>query len=119
MSASDLELYGVETNTSPDPKISSDSEAETIRRVLSTLREHEKMRLQGGFNEINFTIGVLNTILIAYTFGAHPGKSSSLWVGSVPVELRKTHAGNQLTFNIISRALLAPLSRRVFCARSS
>jgi hypothetical protein len=79
MPASDLELYDDETNKSPDPKIASDSEAETIRRVLSTLREHEKRRLQSGFNEFNFSIGVLNTILIAYTFGAHPGKSS-FWI---------------------------------------
>mmetsp|Transcript_21449 Transcript_21449/g.27734 ORF Transcript_21449/g.27734 Transcript_21449/m.27734 type:complete len:391 (+) Transcript_21449:118-1290(+) len=56
----------------PAPVVSNASEAETIRRVLSILKDQENKRLQNGFNKINFTLGVLNTIVIAYMLGAHP-----------------------------------------------
>jgi hypothetical protein len=66
------ELYGqLEKNNPHQPRLSG-SEAETIRRVLRSLQKHERERLQKGFNRLNFTVGVLNTLLIAWVFGAHP-----------------------------------------------
>ena len=50
----------------------SPAEAETIRRVLSSLQALENKRLREGLNERNFSIGVLNTLLITYVFGSHP-----------------------------------------------
>ena len=50
----------------------SPSEAETIRKVLKEVQKSEYKRIREGFNEINFTLGVLNCILLSYIFGNHP-----------------------------------------------
>lgn len=53
------------------PKLNS-GEAETVRQVLATIQQQERKRIKEGFNEINFSVGVLNCMLVAYVFGNYP-----------------------------------------------
>jgi len=48
------------------------NEAETIRKVLKEVQKYEAKRIREGFNETNFTLGVLNCILLAFVFGDYP-----------------------------------------------
>lgn len=48
------------------------SEAETIRKVLKEVQKSEHKRIREGFNELNFTLGVFNCVLLSYIFGNHP-----------------------------------------------
>lgn len=43
-----------------------------IRKVLAEVEDQAEKRIRAGFDETNFTLGVLNAILIAYLFGAFP-----------------------------------------------
>mmetsp|Transcript_33596 Transcript_33596/g.69059 ORF Transcript_33596/g.69059 Transcript_33596/m.69059 type:complete len:423 (+) Transcript_33596:245-1513(+) len=52
-------------------------EANTIRRVLEEIDTIALKRTKEGFNEVNFTIGVLNCLFISYVFGAYP---QHLWL---------------------------------------
>lgn len=47
-------------------------EAETIRRVLDEIDHVAVKRMSEGFNEFNFSVGVINCFFIIYMFGAHP-----------------------------------------------
>lgn len=58
----------------------NNEEAETIRKVLLAVQRHEQERIQEGFNEINFSCGVLNSMLVAYIFGNFPEHFWLLWV---------------------------------------
>ena len=52
-------------------------EADMLRRVLIETEVIALKRTSEGFNEINFTIGVLNCFLISYVIGAYP---QHLWL---------------------------------------
>ncbi len=43
-----------------------------VKKVLAEVENESKNRTEKGFNETNFTIGVLNSFLIVYVFGAFP-----------------------------------------------
>ena len=71
------------TTTANDAELASNlrqMEVATIRKVLVAVQKHERDRIQEGFNEINFTIGVLNSVLIAYVFGNFPEHFWLLWL---------------------------------------
>lgn len=48
------------------------SEAAAVRRVLDHIELIASKRVNEGFNEFNFSVGVLNCFFICYMFGAHP-----------------------------------------------
>ena len=52
-------------------------EADMLRRVLIEMEVIALKRTSEGFNEINFTTGVLNCFLISYVIGAYP---QHLWL---------------------------------------
>lgn len=52
-------------------------EEETIRKVLNETEVIALKRTSEGFNEINFTLGVLNCFFISYLIGAYP---QHLWL---------------------------------------
>ena len=52
-------------------------EAETIRRVLDEIELLAVKRTSEGFNEFNFSVGVLNCFFLCFMFGAHP---EHLWL---------------------------------------
>ena len=65
-----------------DPKILEDvifkrGEKETISKVLQETEIIALKRTSEGFNEVNFTLGVLNCFLISYMVGACP---QHLWL---------------------------------------
>lgn len=47
-------------------------EEKILHRTLDEIDKISLKRIQDGFNEINFTCGVLNTILVTYVFGVYP-----------------------------------------------
>mmetsp|Transcript_14112 Transcript_14112/g.20153 ORF Transcript_14112/g.20153 Transcript_14112/m.20153 type:complete len:413 (+) Transcript_14112:186-1424(+) len=47
-------------------------EKDAIENVLENVDELAKKRMKDGLSEINFTVGVLNVIFIAFTMGAYP-----------------------------------------------
>jgi hypothetical protein len=51
---------------------SSTTTTTTAHKVLQEIDKVQEKRRQAGLNEINFTAGVLNVLLIAYVFGAYP-----------------------------------------------
>ena len=55
-------------------------EAVTIRKVLTAVQNHEQQRMHEGFNELNFSVGVLNSMLVAYVFGNFPEHFWLLWL---------------------------------------
>ncbi|KAL7525269.1 hypothetical protein ACHAXR_002141, partial [Thalassiosira sp. AJA248-18] len=52
-------------------------ETETIRKVLNETELIALKQTSGGFNEVNFSLGVINCFLITYIIGAHP---EHLWL---------------------------------------
>ena len=71
-----------EDNALTDPKSLEDvifkrGERETINKVLKETEIIALKRTAEGFNEVNFTVGVLNCFLISYMVGACP---QHLWL---------------------------------------
>ena len=53
-------------------KTFSAKEEKTVIKVLNHINKVEERQAKRGFKEINFTAGVMNTLVVAYMFGAHP-----------------------------------------------
>ena len=49
-----------------------EAERDVMRRTLEEIDKVANKRIRDGFSEINFTIGVLNVILVAFTFALYP-----------------------------------------------
>lgn len=49
-----------------------DGSSITIQRVLQELERQAASRIQDGFSELNFTLGVMNSLLVTFVFAAFP-----------------------------------------------
>jgi len=54
-----------------------DGTREAIQQVLTEVESQSAKRINEGFSEINFTLGVINCFVITYVFGAFP---QHLWI---------------------------------------
>ena len=49
-----------------------EAERDVMRRTLEEIEKVANKRIRDGFSELNFTLGVLNVILVSFTFGLWP-----------------------------------------------
>ena len=49
-----------------------EAERDVMRRTLEEIDKVANKRIRDGFSEVNFTLGVLNVILVSFTFGLWP-----------------------------------------------
>jgi len=67
-------------------------EAAVLRRVLEEVDKTAAKQMRQGFNEHNFTIGVLNSFLLGYIFGAFPQHFWLVYfVETIPLIVTKFH----------------------------